>query len=271
MSLHPLSWHRANGGHRLDIASAPVPLQWLTSCEVLEGSGDEFQARTGDEEGCLVVLAGCHDLFAGGGSWIERGVRNAPHEGRPVVVFLPPNTPFKMEGGKGQVLRLGSRQPAAPEPEGTAGRKPLLAMAGSGKAFDPNSGEWKPQETMPNSPEALLPRRIERSVLDAGVVRERLLPVDHKARGLVADEFTVPQSACIALDAPGGDWAEECLVIVRPAPGATAVLCTDGAEHTVTADDLGAAWAGPSTSVEVRSEDGPTWLLWAHAGPKPRS
>lgn len=251
-------WRATNSGFEAALDTA----QWFTSCEILANDGGSTQARTGDEEGCLVVLSGCHDLYAGGGSWIERGVRDAPENGRPVVVFLPPNTPFKVENGRGEVLRLGARRP--PEPTGAASedtpkKKPLLAMAGSGKAFDSESGTWTPQEQMPDSPEALLPRRIER-VEGAGWVREHILPLEYKARGLVVEEIALAPGGTATLEP---DSALEHLVLVRSAEGTT----LHGLDAAV--GGAGGLWVGTAPPASVTAEGGPAWIVHARVLPKP--
>ena len=150
----------ADGLLEFDLSAA----EWLNGFRVFDVVQTSGPQRTApDGESLLVVASGTHDLFAGGGSWVRRGLRPTPFEGRPVALFLPPDTPFRTEQGSGHLLLVTSRQPTLAAPETAseaAGRKPLLPMAGSGKSFDPQSGSWKPKEAFLESPEALLPQLI---------------------------------------------------------------------------------------------------------------
>ena len=104
---------------------------WLLEIRRHELATDPVEARTPDGESFLLVLAGTHDLYAGGGSWMQRGVRAEPFSGRPVGLFLPPSTPYKLENGTGRAIVISVRQPELPEPESpkeALSKKPLLPM-----------------------------------------------------------------------------------------------------------------------------------------------
>ncbi len=70
--------------------------RWFTRVLLLAVDGPTVEVATaaGEESG-LLVLSGTHDLEAGAGSWISRGTRTTPFEGRPVALFLPPKTRFR--------------------------------------------------------------------------------------------------------------------------------------------------------------------------------
>ena len=183
----------ADGPVPARIARFDADSRWLLEFHRFEVSGDGEPQPSPDGEGLLLVLSGTHDLYAGAGSWIRRGLRASPFEPkRPVAVFLPPRTRWQTQNGSGSILVVAARQPALPvaeTPREELGRKPLLALSGSGKAFDPVSGTWKPAEAFLTSSEAILPRRIEPVEAPAGVVHHRVLGFDYKALGLCVDEL----------------------------------------------------------------------------------
>ncbi|MBK8096886.1 MAG: 5-deoxy-glucuronate isomerase [Planctomycetes bacterium] len=233
----------------------------LQTCTV----ADRLELTTGDEETCALILAGTFDLQGGGTMWQSRGARTTPLVGRPMAVFLPPRTPF-VAAGTGEILFVGARQPAAPEPDlgrAALSRKPLLPLAGSGKAFDPGSGEWKPAETFPTAPESLPPRRMQRDVVD-GIAVERVFGVDYKAATLSVDEAVLPAGATLRLQAiPGLPRALEVLLYLR------------GAGMSVTAGDR--TWSGDgdralcvpwsaTARVSVQAGGEPGYLVVAFAG-----
>lgn len=210
---------------------------WLLSFTRVEVSGDSEPSPSPDGEGLLLVLAGTHDLYAGSGSWIRRGLRASPFEPkRPVAVFLPPNTKWQTQNGSGIVLVLAARQPVLPAPETgreELGRKPLLALAGSGKAFDPLSGTWKPSEAFLTSSEAILPRRIEPVPAPEGVTHFRVLGVDYKALGLCVDEVHIEEGAAARPEPPHqGAYPSEIAIHVETEGearvGDAVVLASDG-------------------------------------------
>ena len=151
---------------------------------------EPWTGTTGDEETALLVLSGTHDFAAGGKTWPQRGVRAAPTAGRPLALFLPRRTPFQVGGGRGEVLLAATQDdpPAPPsDPREALTRKPLLTLAGSGKAFDPRAGAWVPEEQFAESPEFVLPRHV-RALDESGVRVERIFGSDYKARVLGLDE-----------------------------------------------------------------------------------
>jgi hypothetical protein len=243
---------------------------WLLELRLLEVRGSCPPQRSPAGEGLLVVLGGTHDLYAGGGSWLRRGLRPSPFEpGRPVALFLPPDTPFRTEHGEGTLLLVAARQPALPEtptPRDGLARKPLLQMAGSGKSFDPVSGDWKPTEAFLSSPEAILPRRQRRLDSPSGAVLERVIGGDYKALGLCVDEACLGPGQCIAPpphDDTGPGYPAEIAVFVL----------TEGeariADRTVRAADgpLVARVDGPKAP-RIEAVEGRTYALFAYAGEK---
>lgn len=215
---------------------------------------------TGNVETAAVILGGTFDLTAGdpGGernSWPARGARQTPFEGRPMAVFLPPGSEFGAADGDGEILLVAARQPdGGPTPqEGrqALSQSPLLPLAGSGKAFDPATGEWMPAETFPTSAESLPPRRMRRR--DVGDVPvERVLAADYKAATLTVDEAVIPPGRRLAV-------AE---VDDRPAHREVLVFTRAGGVDTVR------VMATPGGAVDCVVEAGaePVYVLLAYAG-----
>jgi hypothetical protein len=179
---------------------------------------DPDELVTGDHETAVVLLGGTFDLAGGGTAWPARGARKDPFAGRPMAVFLPPRTSFRAANGAGEMLLVAARQPAA-QAEATGrdalAQKPLLPLAGSGKAYDPASGEWKPAETFPTAPESLPPRRFDRLAAGACVV-ERMLAPEYKAATLTVDEVVVPAGQSLRLaDVPLPPGCDEVALFVR--------------------------------------------------------
>ena len=231
--------------------------QWLSSLETVAVEG-KFSNRTGEVETLLVVLSGTFDLVAGGGSWPARGVRSSPFEGKPVSLFLPPKTGFELQNGSGEILLVSGVQPEQEEKVGEAvTKRPLLAMAGSGKAFDPASGEWKNQEMFPSSSQALLPRHIDQDDAD-GIVIRHVFPYGFKALCLSLDEIVLGAGRSTDVPKEVPDYPTE-LAVYYDAPGG---LTIDGADVTGT----GCADITPDSTFTSGSAD--TFLALAYAGAK---
>jgi len=203
------------GDARLRRAAVPGA-RWLTQLALWRPLPHDA-LLTGDEETAAVLLSGTFDLSGGGTPWPARGARSSVFEGRPMAVFLPPRTRFGAERGDGEILMVSARQPVLPEATGreSLAKKPLLPLAGSGKAFDPAAGEWRPAETFPTAPESLPPRRMERVAVGELVV-ERVMAEDYKAATLSVDEVVMPPGAVLRVDeVPGRPRADEVVVFVR--------------------------------------------------------
>lgn len=251
------------GDDRLRTATA-TGARWLVQAQLWRPRDPDCIA-TGAHETAVILLHGTFDLAGGGTTWPARGARQDPCAGRPMAVFLPPHTEFRCANGRGEILLLAARQPAPPPlPTGRdlLAQKPLLPLAGSGKSFDPTSGEWRPAETFPDAPESLPPRRFERFAVGACTL-ERVFAPDYKAATLCVDEVVVPPAATFALaDVPSRPACDETLLFVRgdgahvAAPGIATVcnrdlawLSTTVADATVTAPSahpcyVAVAWAG---------------------------
>lgn len=248
-----------------DAASSLLELRLIERPEPTEQAA-ELRTPEGGES-FLLVLSGTHDLFAGGGSWVRRGLRRSPYDPAPPVgIFLPPNTPFRLENGSGHALLLAARQPELPvadSPKDALSKKPLLPMAGSGKAFDPATGTWKPKEAFLSSPEAILPRRIKNiENLGDDVLARRILDVDYKALGLCVDEYILPTGADVT--PPEHE--------VRQEPRETALyfetegrLIVDGCEVS----GRGALRCRDGALPALVAAEGRAYVALLYAGPKP--
>jgi hypothetical protein len=220
---------------------------------------------TGDYETAVLLLGGTFDLAGGATTWPARGARQDPFTGRPMAVYLPPRTEFRTSKGRGEILLVAARQPQV---QATTGRellaqKPLLPMAGSGKSFDPNRGEWMPAETFPSAPESLPPRRFERIVVGACTL-ERVFAASYKATTLSVDEVVVPAGATLALhDIPGRRPCDEVLLFVR---GDGARLVEASTTQTVRGDAVFvSSGAGEGLRIESAAH-APTYVAIAYAG-----
>jgi len=227
---------------------------------------DPDVVTTGAHEAAAVLLGGTFDLVGGGTAWPARGARKDAFGGRPMAVFLPPATPFRASKGSGEILLVAARQPTAqPTPSGreALAHKPLLPLAGSGKSFDPNSGEWKPAETFPTAPESLPPRRFERIAV-GDVVVERMFAPDYKAATLSVDEAVVPIGGALRLgDVPGRPMCDETLLFVRAPHGAT--VEHDGRSETITGDGV-VLLPFDGRATVVRAVGGPCFVVISSGG-----
>lgn len=234
--------------------------RWLSSLEYFSIDG-EYSSRTGDVENLLIVLDGTFDIVAGGGSWTARGIRTSPIDGKPVALFLPPRIGFGLSNGTGSVLLVSGIQPEQVEKAGEASSKrPLLALAGSGKAFDPASGEWKREEDFPSSPEAVLPRRIETTTPADGVTVRHVFPFGYKALCLGLDEIVLTAGCTTGVPEPEvPDYPEE-IALYYEAPGGLVLdsetLTDRGFVPVVSAD------------TEFTAGDADVFLALAYAGAK---
>ena len=143
-------------------------------------------------------------------------------------------------------------------------QKPLLPLAGSGKAYDPQTGEWRPAETFATSPESLPPRRFTR--LPVGdLTIERVFAPDYKAATLSVDEVTVAAGARLSVAAvPSLPRCDELLLFVRPEQQAT--IAHAGASHSITSDT--AMWL-PASDIDdlaVVAPQGAAYVVIAYAG-----
>jgi hypothetical protein len=257
-----------SGDARLRVARV-AGARWFEDFRLWRPS-DTDDLTTGDVETAVIVLSGTFDLAAGGTTWPARGARASPLAGRPMALFLPRQTRFHAARGSGELLLIAARQP---EP-GTAAtgrdllsQKPLLPLAGSGKAFDPTSGAWLPAETFPTSPESLPPRRFERLSAGASTV-ERIFGSDYKAATLCIDEVIVPTDCALRLaDVPARPRAHEIALFVRCAGPAVIEHGTDRAE--VNGDAVivlpSAAAATTSGDATIRAS-APVYCVVAYAG-----
>lgn len=243
---------------------------WLLEMRRIEvrGSSGEFRSPAG--ESLLVVLGGTHDLYAGGGSWMRRGLRRAPlDDARGVAVFLPPNTPYRSENGDGALLVVSARQPELPEaesPREELSRKPLLPLAGSGKAYDPAAGGWKPQEAFLASPEAILPRRLVRLPTPSGARLDRVIGTDYKALGLCVDEALLAPGQCVSPPPPDTgrpDYPAEIAVYVE-----TEGRAQIGDVEVHAASGPVVAHVDGVKAPRVHAEEGRAYVLFAYAGVK---
>lgn len=251
----------ARAGARL--GTAETGLSWLTGLAVIELGSQPFTGELAQEEAALLVLSGTHDFEAGGKAWPQRGVRQTPMQGRPIALYLPPRTPFSVRNGRGEALLVRAQLPL---PTGPAqgieelARKPLLVLAGSGKAFDPTTGGWRPEEEFLDSPEFLLPRHIH-SVEQDGVKVERIFSRGYKSRVLGLAEAVLPTGRRLTGFA---ETAAEAILYYRSEGPLTVEVGTG--PLAVTGE--GALAIADASVLELRAGSTPAYVALATAAPK---
>jgi hypothetical protein len=252
------------GGDRTRQAVIP-DARWLSTFAVVAPGGAPLQQAPSPQEGLVVILSGAHDLFAGGGSWARRGLRPTPFEGRPCALYVPPGIEFAAVSNEGELLVVRARLPAKPGPKEVSGRKPLLPLAGSGKAFDGERGDWVRIEDFAHSPEAILPRRIQAE--ESGSVRvEHVFPPDYKAAVLSLDEAVLRAGATWAPAIPR--HAVEVALYARPIPGGELRCRAGGVEVSVTGEAVVHVPAAFEEGALALSASGGCYVAAAFAGPK---
>lgn len=261
-----LEFQTAIAGARL----ARVPGQLFTELRLWQPGGTAAYT-TDDVESAAVILHGTFDLVGNGTAWPARGARRTEYEGRPMAVFLPPRADCSANGPVGEIAIVAARQPTKVElPAGRAAlsQKPLLPMAGSGKAFDPSSGEWRPAETFPTAAESLPPRRMQQLPVGALTV-ERVLAPDYKAATLSVDEVVLPAGAELQLGAiPGCPPAREVLLLLRTEGQLSLVEANSGHVHHAPPEPEHAWLLSPAefAATSLRADRGRGYALIAYAG-----
>ena len=254
------------GGDRLRTAQCSGA-RWLVHAATWRPN-DPDAIVTGDHETAVLLLSGTFDLVGGGTAWPARGARKDPFSGRPMAVYLPPRTELRTGNGKGEILLIGARQPekkAEPQGRDALSNKPLLPLAGSGKAFDPKTGEWMPAEAFPTSPESLPPRRFTRVPVGACTI-ERVFAPDYKAATLCIDEVVIPAGASLALrDVPGRTLHDEVLLFAR---SSDARVTIDGKSNDVRGDAtfVVPTPGGDADVVLAAAANAPLFAVLAYAG-----
>ena len=234
--------------------SALAGWRWLSDCTIHVPLGNAVERPPRDEEQLLVVLSGTHDLAAGGGGWAGRGLRATPFDGRPCALYLPPRIGWSARGESGELLVFALRVPAA-APAADA-RKPLLPLAGSGKAYDSGTGAWQRIEDLPSSPEAILPRRIAAETV-GGVRVEHVFAPDYKAAVASLDEAVLAPGQRLALAPPA--HAGEVAIYFRSEGTLRSPAGAHRGEGVLT---------GAATPATLAAEEGRTYLAILYAGPK---
>ncbi len=249
---------------------ARVPGQWLTELRLWQPGGHAAYT-TAEVESAAVLLHGTFDLVGNDTAWPARGARRTEYEGRPMAVFLPPRAEFAASGPVGEIAIVAARQPAkVEEPAGRAAlsHKPLLPMAGSGKAFDPGTGEWRPAETFPTAAESLPPRRMQQFRIGAMTV-ERVLAPDYKAATLSIDELVLPAGTDLTLGTiPERPPATEVLLLLRTEGQLSLADATTGTvhHHPPEAEHAWLLSAAEFAALRLRAEVGRGYALIAYAG-----
>ncbi len=240
--------------------------RWLAHARLWRPGGDDALTTDAGVETAVILLSGTFDLVGNGTAWPARGARKTPFQGRPMAVFLPPGAELRAENGpadgSGELLLVGARQPELPPPaQGREGlsRKPLLPLAGSGKSYDPASGEWRPAETFPTAAESLPSRRFERLPVGDTFV-DRVFAPGYAGGGQVR----VPAGAARAPAAvPAPPPGDELLLFVRPA--GTARVAAGERSEAVEGDAVLWLAAGEGATAVVHAAASPCYVAIAYA------
>jgi 5-deoxy-glucuronate isomerase len=110
--VHPA----AAGPDHAILSVTPQSAGWrYVGFEVLELADGDVAARdTGELEACVVVVSGLVNVVSPHGEWGDLGGRADPWSGLPDAAYLPPGTPFELEGA-GEIAICW-----APAPKGSA-------------------------------------------------------------------------------------------------------------------------------------------------------
>lgn len=261
MKAHALQRH----GDRL---TATLDGPWLRALDLVAVE-HLFEARMADDEEALaLLLGGTLDLFAGSSSWLQRGLRATVFDGRPCAVYLPPKVGFRAAGRGELLLARGKRPPAPPaSPKPDRASMPLLPLAG-GKAYDARTGTWEMLERFPSSPEAVLPRAIETTLI--GDVRvERVFTFAFKAQTLCLDECLLGAGQRLTLPRPmtptGVRYGEELVLFVRSE--GECELTQGEAYRCRAGDSVVSVRANAEVGLQARGGRAHVVAVWA--GPKP--
>jgi hypothetical protein len=247
----PLTWSPSHG-----VVAFP-DAHHLHSVERVVRTSDAYERPPKEGETLVVVLGGTHDLYAGSGSWAQRGTRATPFDGRACALYVPGRTPMAADGGGGELLFVAYRRPA-PAKAATPERKPMLPLAGSNKVYDGERGDWVRLEDLPTSPEAVLPRRIPVRDVD-GVRVEDVFAPDYKAAVGSLLEFVLQDGVELTLPPPA--HAREVAVVYSTRGKLTIEGRDDGGQRD------GVVF-GDARPLRMRSDGGPTYVAVAFGGPK---
>lgn len=238
---------------------------WFRRMQVVDVRGEATVRTPKTDESALIILGGTFDLSAGSGSWAQRGLRATPFDGRPCALYLPPDTPLRAVG-TGELLLVGCRRPELPPTtDAPPQMRPLLALSGSGKAYDARTGAWELLERFPSAPEAVLPRAIARVDLD-GTMVERIFASAFKALALRVDEAVIAAGSTFEARADAGAVPVDAdLAVFVRAPGGAQVHAND-LTHTVDGDAVFVASA--TSTVRLTAGRLAAYAVCAWAWPK---
>jgi 5-deoxy-glucuronate isomerase len=90
---------RASGNGTVTLVT-PESAGWdYVGFEVIElGTKGSVSRDTGRTEACIVGVQGTCSIRSDHGEWTDLGGRRTPFEGRPDAAYLPPGTPWEIEG-----------------------------------------------------------------------------------------------------------------------------------------------------------------------------
>ena len=99
---HLLHRSRPSSDAREDVGAAQG-LRWVSFATLALQEGQQFGARSEQNEIVLVVLGGRCDVEAAGQRWVAIGQRKDVFAGRPVAVYVPPQAAYSLRAVNGAV------------------------------------------------------------------------------------------------------------------------------------------------------------------------
>jgi 5-deoxy-glucuronate isomerase len=101
---------------------------------LLLSPGEAVERETGGRECCVVLVAGQAHVRSEHGEWRDLGGRPSPFSGRPDAAYLPPGTPFAVEGAarRAEVALCTAPAGAGAEPRVLPGEESEVEVRGHG-------------------------------------------------------------------------------------------------------------------------------------------
>jgi 5-deoxy-glucuronate isomerase len=93
--------HPAGDGTLVSITPESAGWRYVGFEVLLLGCGQAVERDTGGRECCVVFVAGSGHVRSEHGVWRDLGGREGPFAGPPDAAYLPPGTPFAVEGAAG--------------------------------------------------------------------------------------------------------------------------------------------------------------------------
>jgi 5-deoxy-glucuronate isomerase len=126
--------HPAGDGTVVSITPESAGWTYVGFEVLLLGPGRTVERHTGARECCVVFVAGSGHVCSEHGAWLDLGSRETPFAGAPDAAYLPPGTPFAVEGAAGgaEVALCTAPAEAGAEPRVLPGEESQVEVRGHG-------------------------------------------------------------------------------------------------------------------------------------------